>query len=107
AMQQAGKASKGKFFKYLFVSFLLGACCASVGFFKMTETLSPQFIHGILMAVLILFGVLHVFQMNRRFSWAANNVIQSELLLTLAVTVIGCIGFAIAFYLFGTYLPQK
>lgn len=105
AMQQAGKAPKSKFFKYLLVSFLLGAWCSCFGFLR--DVVSPQAVHAILMAVLILFGILHVFQMNRHFSWTPDKVIQSELLFTLAVTIIGCIGFAIAFYLFGYYMSQS
>ncbi len=97
------RVSKNKYFKYLLVVFLLGAVTAMVGFLPMVN---PQWVHLMLMAILIILGIVHLSEMSRRFGWAANNELQSELLFTVVVALVGCIGFAIAFYAAGKFIPQ-
>ncbi|MBK9733161.1 MAG: hypothetical protein IPO83_18055 [Chitinophagaceae bacterium] len=102
ASNEMTRVSKNKFFKYLLVAFVLGAVTSMVGFLPM---INPQWVHLMLMAILILLGILHLSEMSRRFGWSANNDLQAEFLFTLSVMLVGCIGFAIAFYAAGRYIP--
>lgn len=95
--KQMGKTAKSKFFKYLFVVFLLGVISAAVGFIP-SEYLSPRSIHALLCGLLIVFGIIHIHQMNARFSWAAQDILQAELIFTIIVSIVGAIGFMIGFY---------
>jgi hypothetical protein len=103
AGKEMTRISKNKIFKYLFVVFFLGAITSMVGFLPM---INPQWVHLILMTILILLAIVHLSEMNSRFGWAANDNLQTELLFTLLVALVGCIGFAIAFYVAGRFVPQ-